>query len=235
LQRGSMFVFSIQQFRALIDFDSRFNAIRLDNLLDLGSGDGAVTSKMASFFNNVYVTEMSTTMQWRLGQKGFKVLGIEEWDQYKPTGHNEILKYDAISVLNLLDRCDKPLTLLKQIKMALKPNGLLIIALVLPFKPYVEYNNDNKPLEDLFNDNNNLTQCDVANFCEFKVKTTQFKSKSDKIIHQINLLIEKVTSLDFDLLKFTKLPYLCEGNLSQSYYFMYDYVFIFKAKNQIIK
>jgi hypothetical protein len=75
----------------------------------------------------------------------------------------------------------------------------------------------------------------VANFCEFKVKTTQFKSKSDKIIHQINLLIEKVTSLDFDLLKFTKLPYLCEGNLSQSYYFMYDYVFIFKAKNQIIK
>lgn len=33
LQRGSMFVFSMHQFRALIDFDTKFGAIKLDNLL----------------------------------------------------------------------------------------------------------------------------------------------------------------------------------------------------------
>jgi hypothetical protein len=39
---------------------------------DIGAGDGAVTAKMAPFFNNIYATEMSSTMQWRLKQKGFK-------------------------------------------------------------------------------------------------------------------------------------------------------------------
>ncbi len=59
---------------------------------------------------------------------------------------DDILKFDVISCLNLLDRCDQPVTFLKKIKKALKPNGLLVIALVLPFKPFVEYNKDNKPL-----------------------------------------------------------------------------------------
>lgn len=57
-----MFVFSMQQFQQLIEFETRYGGIKLDNLLDLGSGDGAVTAKMAPFFNNVYCTEMSITM-----------------------------------------------------------------------------------------------------------------------------------------------------------------------------
>lgn len=72
LQRGSMFVFSVQQFSQLIDFENTFGGSKLKNLLDLGAGDGLVTAKMAPFFENVYATEMSYTMQWRLGQKGFK-------------------------------------------------------------------------------------------------------------------------------------------------------------------
>ncbi len=60
------------------------------------------------------------------------MLGIDEWDRYRPpnSGSGNFLKYDAISVLNLLDRCDKPLTLLNQIKNALKPDGLLIIGII---------------------------------------------------------------------------------------------------------
>lgn len=64
-----MFVFSQEQFKTLIDFQSE---IKLENLLDLGAGDGQVTSKMAPFFQNVYTTEMSTTMRWRLQQKGYQ-------------------------------------------------------------------------------------------------------------------------------------------------------------------
>ena len=67
-----MFVFSMQQFGVLIDFETVYGGNKMNNLLDLGAGDGAVTAKMAPFFNKVYATEMSTSMQWRLRQKGFK-------------------------------------------------------------------------------------------------------------------------------------------------------------------
>lgn len=61
-----------------------------------------------------------------------RVLGIDEWQH---TG----LQYDVISCLNLLDRCDDPLLLLRDIKRSLVPKtGRLILATVLPFQPYVE-------------------------------------------------------------------------------------------------
>lgn len=50
-------------------------------------------------------------------------------------------KYDVISCLNLLDRCDTPLELLQQIKSSLEPDGRVLLALVLPFSAYVESGN----------------------------------------------------------------------------------------------
>lgn len=49
------------------------------------------------------------------------------------------MKYDVISCLNVLDRCEKPITLLNQIKSSLKPGGLSVISFVIPFNPYVEF------------------------------------------------------------------------------------------------
>ncbi|RNA32722.1 methyltransferase 9 [Brachionus plicatilis] len=217
LQRGSMFVFSEDQFKNLIDFRGEN---KLTNLLDLGAGDGEVTSKMAPFFQNVYTTEMSTTMRWRLQHKGFQVVEVNEWDKIRSgSGEDSFVKFDAISCLNLLDRCDKPLSLLKQMKKALKPNGLLIVALVLPYKPYVEYNPDNKPSEDLL-------EVWSPGFC-----VNNEPCKMNKVNKQIKHLIENVFEpIGFELTKFTRLPYLCEGNLAQSYFYLIDYVFIFKNK-----
>lgn len=61
-----------------------------------------------------------------------RILDIDKWsDVGEP--------YDVISCLNLLDRCDKPLSLLRDVKKALKPNtGRLVVAVVLPFSPCVE-------------------------------------------------------------------------------------------------
>ncbi len=49
--------------------------------------------------------------------------------------------FDVISALNLLDRCDAPASLLRRIRGALRPGGAarLLLAVVLPFKPYVEF------------------------------------------------------------------------------------------------
>ena len=63
------------------------------------------------------------------------VLGVNEW-------HDGTHKFDVISCLNLLDRCDQPGSLLHQIKDALvSDTGRFIVATVLPFKPYVESGN----------------------------------------------------------------------------------------------
>lgn len=60
------------------------------------------------------------------------MLNIDEWQR---TG----LQYDVITCLNLLDRCHQPVTLLKEMRSVLEPTrGRVILALVLPFHPYVE-------------------------------------------------------------------------------------------------
>lgn len=60
----------------------------------------------------------------------FRLLPLDDWFKEK--------EYDFISALNLLDRCDKPLELLNYIKSSLKPDGRFLLALVLPFAPFVE-------------------------------------------------------------------------------------------------
>ncbi len=152
------------------------------------------------------------------------------------------MKFDVISCLNLLDRCDQPVTLLKQIKNALKPEGLLIVALVLPFKPFVEYNKDNKPTEDLLNLKTSLKIGDTLAECDASTTTvaneTNLLKKSiyngpkmlNKINFQINYLVEEVFEpLGFDLIRLTRLPYLCEGNMEQSFYYLHDYIFVLKS------
>ena len=63
----------------------------------------------------------------------FRVLDVDKWD-------NGSLTYDLIGCLNLLDRCDKPISILHSIKKVLRPGtGRVIVAVVLPFKPYVEF------------------------------------------------------------------------------------------------
>lgn len=124
-----MFVFSPDQFQRLLKINPDWKTHRL---LDLGAGDGEVTKIMSPHFEEIYATELSETMIWQLQKKKYRVLGINEWQ-------NTGFQYDVISCLNLLDRCDQPLTLLKDIRSVLEPTrGRVILALVLPFHPYVE-------------------------------------------------------------------------------------------------
>jgi 2-polyprenyl-3-methyl-5-hydroxy-6-metoxy-1,4-benzoquinol methylase len=185
----------------------------------------------------------------------FRVLDVETWDQILSEQQNQpvsgssnsdividmegksYLKFDVISCLNLLDRCENPITLLNKIRNALKPDGRLVVALVLPFKPYVEYNSGHKPKEYLFdtnkaskNETTSIVDCDLASATD-KSSGTCSQRKMSKLNEQIKYLLDHVFEPNgFELVKFTKLPYLCEGNMQQSYYYMLDYVFIFKLK-----
>jgi 2-polyprenyl-3-methyl-5-hydroxy-6-metoxy-1,4-benzoquinol methylase len=192
--RGRMFVYSTPQFQTLLDLEPHI-ASPYSTLLDIGAGDGSVTERMSSLFKKVYVTELSPTMQWRLSMSGYTVLDTDHWGDSK---------FDVITCLNVLDRCEKPLTLLKQIRDHLNPKiGRLILSLVLPFKPYFEYNHHHRPNESL--------QIE-GHFPEEQIN---------------NLLVNIFQPLGFHLQKFTRLPYLCEGDIERSYYFLFDYLFVF--------
>lgn len=48
-------------------------------------------------------------------------------------------KFDVVSCLNLLDRCSDPEKLLTDMKQAVKPDGRIVVALVLPYRPFDEF------------------------------------------------------------------------------------------------
>ena len=71
----------------------------------------------------------------------YRNLGIEEWQDGRH-------KYDVISCLNLMDRCERPIKLLRDMHNVIKPDGRVIVAVVLPFKPYCEFGESKSPLCD---------------------------------------------------------------------------------------
>lgn len=205
LRRGSMFVFSHEQFKYLLEKGEVTkhpipSDLRLGTtMIDLGAGDGGPTNILSNFFDETHVTETSWAMRTILKDRGFKVLEVESWSAPRPEF------YDMISVLNLLDRCERPESLLAEIREALRPDGLLIVALVLPFRPWVEFGatkNSHKPVEVL------------------PIKGDTFES-------QALSAIEFFEQKQFRLRSWTRVPYLCEGDLAQSVYVLDDAVFLF--------
>ena len=100
----------------------------------------------------------------------------------------------------------------------------------------MEYNKDKKPKEDIFKldfkAKPNEASCEAtgAKFCSTLNQPIYSGKMLNKINFQINYLIDELFEpLGFDLLKFTRLPYLCEGNMQQSFYYLHDYVFVFKS------
>ncbi|CAI9537270.1 unnamed protein product [Staurois parvus] len=188
--------FSPEQFQRLLKINPDWKSQRL---LDLGAGDGEVTKVMSPHFEEIYVTEMSQTMIWQLQKKKYRVLNIDEWQR---TG----FQYDVISCLNLLDRCHQPVTLLKEMRSVLEPTrGRVILALVLPFHPYVENAGGKweKPSEIM------------------QVNGTVWEE-------QVNSLADVFEEAGFAVETFTRLPYLCEGDMYNDYYVLDDAVFVLR-------
>ena len=195
LERGSMFVYSETQFNELLSVDSNW---RTDALLDLGAGDGRVTEKMAPHFNHIYATEVASQMQRLLTRKGYTILGLDNWSSHR--------KYNVISCLNLLDRCDKPMTLLREIRKSVTDDGRLIVASVSPYSPFVEENasNGNKPTEFI------------------RMNTTCIED-------QVNIMVNDMFKPSgFELVNFSRVPYLCEGDLTTSFYVLHDIIFVLR-------
>nr|XP_012138504.1 PREDICTED: methyltransferase-like protein 9 isoform X2 [Megachile rotundata] len=69
LGRGSMHVFSCEQFKKLMDASCFLGPWH--SVIDLGAGDGATTAHVAHLFEKVYATDISAPMRWTLAKRKF--------------------------------------------------------------------------------------------------------------------------------------------------------------------
>jgi len=139
-------------------------------------------------------------MRWRLHRRGYHCLTESDWPRHGP--------FDVISCLNVLDRCDRPLTLLRQMRDTLTPNGTIIVAVVYPFRPFVE---------------------DGAK----RLRPTEHVVAPSTCIEDY---IEYFTYHVFQpaglrVAAFSRTPYLCEGDMFEPYYLLHDVVFVLTASD----
>ncbi|VDM47641.1 unnamed protein product [Toxocara canis] len=233
LDRGGMFVFSTSQFREFMQIPPEWDESN-KFMLDLGAGDGRVTSVIAQFYKNVAVTEASQIMEWRLGQRGYKVLPLDKWPSIPDPLH-------LVSALNLLDRHFDPFTLLSDLYgLTLRTNALLLIAVVLPIRQYVEFHPNRKTTNAGSSISLLIYSLNVDKTVRLKVfifwrkipfsKNSKINLKGGTLEEQANSLVEQVfVPAGFELIRWGKLPYLCEGDYNRAYYKLDDTVFLLRA------
>lgn len=102
-------------------------------LLDVGAGTGEVTEKLLPLFREVRATETSPAMARRVRARGIPCEVTDLTTQPLDLG-----TFDAVALLNVLDRTSRPLALLDRALQHLSPGGTLILASPLPARPHVD-------------------------------------------------------------------------------------------------
>ncbi|KYQ93093.1 putative DREV methyltransferase [Tieghemostelium lacteum] len=217
LNMGKMYILSTSQFKHMLfrmepqqqqSSEPQQQIVKYESLLDIGSGCGEITLRLMPLFHNTLATEASRGMINSLKRKSINSLYCTDLNHCRELKEKQ---FSVVSLLNVLDRCEKPLTLLKDIKNYLQPGkGKLLLAVVYPFEPYVEFGGiENEPLETL-DINNDSTE-------EF-----------------INSLYKNVLSpLELEIESFTVAPYISEGDTVYKNYALQDIVLVLKHSNNI--
>jgi hypothetical protein len=99
-------------------------------LLDVGAGSGDVTVHARGLFADVVTTETSPPLRWRLQRRGLGPLALDLTVDPPPPG-----PFAAVALLNVLDRTDRPRTLLRRL-LPLAPR--LLLSVPLPVRPHVD-------------------------------------------------------------------------------------------------
>lgn len=175
-------------------------------LLDVGAGNGDVTDALAPLFDEATVAETSRPMARRLRRRGYRCHNLDLAVHPIPDG-----PFDAIALLNVLDRCDRPLSLLGNLRSALRSDGRLIVALVLPYRPVV-YDGGlaREPTERL----------------------PIFETTWEEATHQ---LVEHVLApLGFEVESCSRVPYLSGGDAYRALYELDDVVLVCRARGDVL-
>ena len=173
--------------------------------LDVGAGRGDATAKLAALFDETVVTETSFAMARRLRKLGYECIVGDIARRQDLDG-----QFDAVSLLNVLDRCDAPLSLLGVARRALKVGGLLVVALVLPYGPFVyDGGAARRPRERL-----------AIQSRDFEFAAAEFVTTS-------------LLPLGLEVVTLSRAPYLSGGDAQQPLYELDDLIVVCRATSEV--
>lgn len=277
LNRGQMHVLSANQIQKLLTQNGNFLLPKCATLLDIGAGDGNVTKNfkdVLTYFpitlddpewkNQIVATELSYYMVKRLEKQGFPCVETTTITrenllphlrkESKPLPSDPA--FDLVSLLNVIDRCDKPLTLLNDIKQLLLPieeseirkRGILLLAVVFPWGPFVESGNgQKKPSESLPVRGNKvswpLTKKEMTSeeYNKRFLKESQTLDADCTPTFKIKDLCACCGTFEdcvewfiwnvlipggWEILQWTRVPYISAGDMNCRYYALHNAVFV---------
>jgi hypothetical protein len=117
---------------------------------------------------------------------------------------------DCVALLNVLDRCDTPRTLMAQLRdLVLPEEGRLLLAVVLPFRPFVEDGTERRePAEQLHLPPNG-----------------SFEESLDQLWREV------LQPLGFRLEAVSRVPYMSDGDTRCPVYVLDDAVLVLSVPN----
>jgi SAM-dependent methyltransferase len=114
-------------------FDRLLPSAPRATLLDIGAGTGEVHIELARLFQRSVATETSEGTAKRAREKGIDCRTIDLGRVPWPEGE----RFDVVALLNVLDRTERPITLLERAKSLVALGGHLVIATPLPLRAHV--------------------------------------------------------------------------------------------------
>jgi len=152
--------------------------------LDVGAGDGSLNIPLRGSFAKIIATELTTPLVFRLRAAGLDAVLAEEL-RAEWLGHSG---FDAIFILNVLDRCKDPFQMLEHARQLLAPDGWLITSVVLP-----------------------ATQSDAASGSgaqqrRWNVKGGDFETGTASLVNDVFL------PAGFEPIRIVRAPYFCAGD-----------------------
>src|SRR5690606_12573938 len=170
-------------------------------LVDVGAGSGDLTRALAPLYDAVSCTETSKGMAKRLRRQGFAVHRVDLAES-APEG---LRGADAVALLHVLDRCRAPFALFERALALLRPGGIGLVAIPLPYAPLVYRGRRSEaPAERLLPEGLDAEAADAE------------------------LERRLVTARGLELLVSAKVPYLCPGDLEAPYYQLDSRLFVFR-------
>lgn len=130
-----VFLLSTPQALALLQA-GRSARLTEERWLDVGAGSGDVTTRLAALAADMSCTETSRFMARRLRRRGFRCwLGqVAEGEPLDPLAGDD--PFGVISLLNVIDRTNRPRTLLAALTRRLPSGGTLMLSTPLPYAPF---------------------------------------------------------------------------------------------------
>lgn len=179
-------------------------------LLDVGAGSGDITEVLGACFDQVETTEVSRGMARRLRRRGWVCHQVDVTVDEVPSA-----PFDAVALLNVLDRCREPRRLLGRVVDLLTPGGTLIVALALPYQPfYFDGPLTPDPLERL--------SCGAAS--PASGPSTNWEDAARRLIER------DLMPLGLTLVRFARVPYLSAGDSQSELYELDDVVAVLSKR-----